>query len=100
MTKVFFRFWPPYRLTDKAGRRILLKHNEAQILLALMGNRFLGRELISEVLWPNPDKMPDHYFTRIYQMIRDLREKLEIFGLSIEPKIGFGYFLTGIQNAG
>lgn len=63
------------------------------ILLALAFNGRTHRDELIEVLWPDPDEMPDWSHEAIGVKIFRLRQKLAAFGYGINVCYGWGWAL-------
>ena len=77
-----------------------LQPSEGLILMALLGNRIASTDLLVEVLWPNPDDMPDYWNESLVCQISKLRRKLKFFGGNIGAHYGFGWHLEEPPDRG
>lgn len=76
-----------------AGGSVYLTPFEGQAILALMCHSRVPRELAAEILWPNPDTMPEEWHNQIRCVMSRIRTKLRPFGWNVESRYGFGWKL-------
>ena len=62
-------------------------------MTALLAHREVGVELLVDVLWPDPDLMPDLWYRSLAVCLYKLRAKLRPFGLVIVARYSFGWRL-------
>ena len=74
---------PPFTIPNTAGR----------LLVALMFSEVLTNDEIMEILWPDPDAMPDLWASSIRCEMVKLRTFLKPDGIKIKVHPGFGYQL-------
>lgn len=82
----------PFYISCEKGR-IRLFPQEASLLFVLMFHKEASDELILEVLWPDPDLMPDTWANVIRVTLNNLRAKLQPHGWEIINRFGYGYSL-------
>ena len=86
------RLFPaPALVVDGKAKR--LSPQQARLLLALMGRPLLARDMVSEVLWPDPDLMPNEWCNVIDMVFFRLRRKLVGSGWTIKTRTGQGWSL-------
>ena len=83
---------PPFRLVAP-GRIKYLSPQEHTILLALMARRYCSKELLAEILWPDPDDMADTWADVLSVNVTTLRQKLRDFGWAIPASNRQGWTL-------
>lgn len=84
--------WPRYELRQGA-LRVPLARQEGLLMTALLAHREVGVELMVEMLWPDPDLMPDLWYRSLAVCLYKLRVKLRPFGAVIVARYGFGWRL-------
>ena len=89
--------WPPYELREGACR-VHLTPYEGLIMTALLGRREVTVELLMEVLWPDPDLMPDRWYEILVVQLSKLRGKLRRCGWTIAVRHGFGWRLAQLRE--
>lgn len=89
--------WPQYELRQ-SPRRVHLARHEGLIMTALLAHREVTIELLMEVLWPDPDSMPDLWYGNLMVRMHHLRRKLEPFGWTIAVRHGFGWRLEDLTR--
>ena len=75
-----------------------LSHHEARLLLALMGNPLVTREIASEALWNDADEMPDSWYEVLNQVVLHLRLKLRLTEWRVVAEWGRGWHLREKEN--
>lgn len=85
----------PYRISD-GDRSERLEPQEQILLLALMGRPTCTKDLLSEILWPDPDFMPDHWVSLIRLRVHTLRRKINRFGWTISVRYYHGWTLEPV----
>ena len=83
---------PPFRLVGH-GRAEYLTPQEHTILLALMVRRYCSKEVLAEILWPDPDTMADTWGDVVSVNVARLRQKLSGFGWVIPTSNRHGWTL-------
>ena len=83
---------PPFRLVAP-GRAQPLTRQEHTILLALMARQYCSKELLAEILWPDPDTMADTWANVLSVEVSRLRQKLKDFGWVIPASNRRGWTL-------
>lgn len=87
----------PYMLTLDGHPWVRLSRQQALLLFALMGHKEVSKELAAEILWPNPDVMPDAWSDAIKVLVCLLRASIgprwkistrHNFGYTLEPTCG------------
>jgi DNA-binding response OmpR family regulator len=71
----------------------VIRHQPKAILWLLMCHKFVSRELITAVLWPQNCHLPDHFLTEIKVQIFRLRNNLAGSGWKIINERRLGYSL-------
>lgn len=71
---------------------------EGRIMTALAFSQELSAEEAVEILWPDPDRMPDCWLNQITNIMARLRAKLRPFGWDIKARYGFGWRLEKHGN--
>ncbi len=89
--------WPVYELREGLLRVHLTPH-EGLLLTALLGHREVPAELLREVLWPDPDLMPDRWYEILVVQLSKLRSKLRRCGWTIAVRHGFGWRLEQMRE--
>ena len=84
--------WPVYELREGACR-VHLTPYEGLLMTTLLGHREVTVELLMEVLWPDPDLMPDYWYDCLRKHLSRLRKKVRPFGWDIKNRYGFGWHL-------
>jgi DNA-binding response OmpR family regulator len=70
---------------------VLLNPIQTSILFSLMCRPKVPAALMSEVVWPDPDTMPDRWNDLLRVEMTRLRAKLRAFGVRITTVYGQGY---------
>lgn len=63
------------------------------MILALMFHPRVTMDLAAEILWPDPDRMPEEWHNQIRCVMSRVRSKLRPYGWIVESKYGFGWKL-------
>lgn len=71
-------------LKSEGGHFEIIPPMELTLLLALMGRPFLDRETASEILWPDPDAMPETSYWALHVHFYRLRKLITGSGWMIE----------------
>ena len=74
--------------------RVHLAPQEGLVMTALLSHREVTAELLMEVLWPDPDDMPDTWHDILKILLSRLRHNLRAFGWVIKNRHGFGWHLV------
>ena len=91
-----FAIWPHYELRDGA-LRVPLTRQEGLIMTTLLTHREVDTGLLMDVLWPDPDKMPDLWYCSLTTCLHKLRTKLRLFRHTIATRWQFGWRLEDLQ---
>lgn len=67
---------------------------QMRALFALMAQPLVTREQMMEVMWPDPDEMPDWCFSNIGAQLCKLRKNLRPAGWDIRARYGRGWVLV------
>ncbi|HEX9768456.1 MAG TPA: hypothetical protein VGA50_04695 [Kiloniellales bacterium] len=89
--------WPEYQLRQ-GDLRAHLCRQEGLVMTALLAHREVRMELITEVLWPDADRMPDQWYRALAVCLTKLRVKLAPFGYTIAARYGFGWRLIELAD--
>ena len=92
MTEARLRLTPHYSVGN-SSTSVDLTPFEGRILTALAFNRELTSEDAVEILWPDPDQMPDFWYSQIVCLITRIRNKLRPFGWAVINRYGYGWRL-------
>lgn len=84
--------WPVWELRE-GPLLVHLMPAEGLIMLALLAHREVTMDLLMDVLWPDPDDMPDIWYRSTMVRMSWLRSKLLLFGWTIACRQGFGWRL-------
>jgi len=79
-----------YELRDGSKRKRLAPMT-GRLMLAFLDRPFLWHDEIADVLWPDPDTMPDRFLTTLGVRIYKLRRAVAAFGIVVENVHGQGY---------
>jgi len=74
-------------------KTVRLTDREVTIIYLVMCHGKVSFDLISEVLWPDADTMPDYWRSIIQISVHRLRQKINGFGFKIVTKWSYGYGL-------
>ena len=89
--------WPHYELRHGA-LRVPLARQEGLVMTALLAHREVRVDLLMEVLWPDPDRMPDLWYRSLAVCLYKLRRKLLPFGMTVAARYGFGWRLLELRR--
>ena len=64
-----------------------------RVLWALMCHKRIDRNIMSEILWPDPDEMPDQWLKVIGVVIHRLNETIRLHGYNVKGTYGWGWSL-------
>lgn len=92
MTAARLHITPHYSVSNDAAS-VDLTPFEGGLLLAMMGRPELSADEAAEVLWPDPDKMPETWLIQIRTVISRIRSKLKPFGWTVASRYRFGWRL-------
>ena len=92
MNDVRLCLWPRYALR-RGELRVPLARQEGLVMTALLARREVSLDLLVELLWPDPDNMPDLWYRSLAVCLHKLRGKLAPFGLVIAVRYSFGWRL-------
>lgn len=92
MTPARLRITPHYAVSNESVS-VSLTPFEGHMVLAMMGRPELSADLAAEILWPDPDKMPETWLIQIRTVMSRARAKLRPFGWRIASRYGFGWRL-------
>jgi hypothetical protein len=67
------------------GAFVELYRWEVDLIFALMCRPSLTRDEVAEIIWPDPDKMPECWYGGVAQRLLKLREVCEVFGFTLTP---------------
>ena len=67
-------------------------------MTTLLCHREASLELLVEVVWPDPDDMPDLWYRSLMVRLHTLRRKLEALGWTITVRRGFGWRLEELPQ--
>lgn len=76
------------------GRKTKLFPQSAQLLYGVMCHPLLTWELGVELLWPNPDTMPEGFRSALTQVVGHLRHSMRGSGWAVEGVWGVGWRLV------
>ncbi len=76
------------------GQAVRLTPQEATVLLAVMARPEVAAAELAELLWPDPDAMPDFWRDNIGAVLCTLNAKLRPFGWDVVARVGFGWRLV------
>ena len=71
---------------------------ETELVWALMLNHRCTTAYLTECLWPNPDLMPDCWYSSVNVCIYNVRKKIKGSGWMIKNLHGQGYSLVEIEG--
>jgi len=81
-----------YELRE-GNRRTLLPPLAGRFMLSLLGRGYVSRDTVIDVLWPDPDVMPETMYKEIHVIVFRLRRALAPFGAEVRNVHGQGYRL-------
>ena len=90
MAKVSLR--APHFIASGHGRTHL-SPQEAQLLYAVMARPLVTWDLASEVMWPDPDDMPDFWLDTLRSVACRLNRRLRGHGWRVRREWGIGWRL-------
>lgn len=76
------RIWPHYEI-EVAGQRRRISPQRGLVLSMMMADRISGRHMAeaADLLWPDPDYMPDFWQDHIRAVCSQVRDTLEQMGV-------------------
>jgi hypothetical protein len=74
------RIWPDYELRE-GPRRTHLSPILGRMMLCLLGNHLVSKDLFSEAMWPDPNDIPEFWADNMKVRLAGLRGHLRPFRL-------------------
>lgn len=93
-------FLTPHYAVGNRDTSVDLTPFEGRLMTALVFSGEMTRDEAAEILWPDPDRMPDLWHNALWCVLSRLRTKLRPFGWDIESRYGFGWKLERHERAG
>lgn len=97
MSEARLHLTPHYSVSSE-GMSVDLTPFEGRLLTAMAFAPELSAEEATEILWPDPDHMPECWLNQITNIMARLRAKLRPFGWSVKVRYGFGWRLEKHGN--
>lgn len=86
-------FITPHYAVGGSDTTVDLTPFEGRLMTAMVFSGELPKDEAAEILWPDPDTMPDHWHSAIFCLMSRLRNKLRPFGWNVESRYGYGWKL-------